>query len=200
MNPQSENLRLALERPKFKILTGRTRIKFTEDQIIDIITSYINGESCYKIGKKYGVNSDTIRRRLLINGINTRNLSDSNELQGTVRTCVICGSHFKFKNNDTRRQRTCSDNCLAILKSRNNYRENHPQWRGGSTIYQKIAFNDFKKDRICEICGSKENIVVHHIDKDHYNSSFENLQILCSSCHLRLHMKMRRKNHETSIL
>ena len=41
----------------------------------------------------------------------------------------------------------------------------------------------------CEICGisswmNKEIILeVHHIDRDHYNSSLDNLQLLCPNCH-----------------
>lgn len=57
-----------------------------------------------------------------------------------------------------------------------------------------------KKDK-CEICGSKRKLVLHHKKKVVYNkvwniksadNSPENLQTLCSSCHLEVHYRMGR--------
>ena len=50
-----------------------------------------------------------------------------------------------------------------------------------TTNYQKHNTN------VCEICGSTDDIEVHHIDKNHNNNNPENLISLCSSCHTRVH-------------
>ena len=39
----------------------------------------------------------------------------------------------------------------------------------------------------CEICGSSENLEVHHIDFNHGNNDVSNLITACESCHRRIH-------------
>ena len=41
----------------------------------------------------------------------------------------------------------------------------------------------------CSICGSTDNLIVHHIDKNRENNDVSNLITLCSKCHTRLHSK-----------
>lgn len=49
------------------------------------------------------------------------------------------------------------------------------------------------KENKCEVCGRSEwmgkpiPLELHHKDFDHYNNSLENLQILCSNCHMQAH-------------
>lgn len=40
------------------------------------------------------------------------------------------------------------------------------------------------REEICAICGSTENMNIHHKDGDHSNNSLENLEFLCAKCHL----------------
>ena len=46
------------------------------------------------------------------------------------------------------------------------------------------------KENKCEICGLSEwmgkpiPLELHHIDCNHFNNSIDNLQILCSNCHM----------------
>lgn len=42
---------------------------------------------------------------------------------------------------------------------------------------------------ICEICGTKENLEVHHKDCDRTNNFPSNLITVCESCHQRIHSK-----------
>lgn len=39
---------------------------------------------------------------------------------------------------------------------------------------------------ICEICGSKNNLDIHHKDGNWQNNSLDNLMCLCRSCHTKL--------------
>lgn len=39
----------------------------------------------------------------------------------------------------------------------------------------------------CRICGTGENLRIHHIDEDRNNHSYSNLITLCASCHYLLH-------------
>lgn len=49
------------------------------------------------------------------------------------------------------------------------------------------------KENKCEICGLSEwmgkpiPLELHHKDFNHYNNQLENLQILCSNCHMQAH-------------
>lgn len=49
------------------------------------------------------------------------------------------------------------------------------------------------KENKCEICGLSEwmgkpiPLELHHIDFNHFNNNLDNLQILCSNCHMQAH-------------
>ena len=52
--------------------------------------------------------------------------------------------------------------------------------------YQRKAYEEYGKK--CSICGQIEGqIDVHHKDKNRKNNKLENLNVLCASCHRRLH-------------
>lgn len=44
----------------------------------------------------------------------------------------------------------------------------------------------------CAICGTTQNLQVHHLDRNIKNNTEENLQTLCQSCHMKLHWQQRR--------
>ena len=58
---------------------------------------------------------------------------------------------------------------------------------------RKILIRDGYKEEECERCGLSEwmgqpiPLELHHMDGNHYNNNFENLQILCSNCHMQVH-------------
>jgi 5-methylcytosine-specific restriction endonuclease McrA len=65
----------------------------------------------------------------------------------------------------------------------------HPNWKGGTAprYYQRVAHD--AHGHACMRCGSTHHVDVHHVDGDHGNSSAENLQPLCRSCHSLAHGK-----------
>lgn len=58
---------------------------------------------------------------------------------------------------------------------------------------RKRLIEDGIKDERCECCGLSEwmgkpiPLELHHKDFNHYNNSLDNLQILCSNCHMQAH-------------
>mgnify|MGYP001559215970 CR=1 FL=1 len=43
----------------------------------------------------------------------------------------------------------------------------------------------------CSICGcSPKKALVHHKDTNHFNQDSDNLQLVCSSCHVKLHRRI----------
>ena len=54
--------------------------------------------------------------------------------------------------------------------------------------YGDNAFMVLERDNyMCVKCGSKKRICIHHIDWDENNNALNNLVLLCSSCHGKLH-------------
>ena len=58
---------------------------------------------------------------------------------------------------------------------------------------RRILIRDGYKEEVCERCGLKEwmgkpiPLELHHKDFNHYNNNLDNLQILCSNCHMQVH-------------
>ena len=48
-----------------------------------------------------------------------------------------------------------------------------------------------KCHRKCEDCRSFFNLLVHHVDEDRKNNSFDNLKVLCTSCHAIVHKRIK---------
>jgi len=58
-------------------------------------------------------------------------------------------------------------------------------------IYQYQTWIDKKENPLCEGCGEDERflLIVHHIDGNRNNNSENNLEIVCSNCHMKRHLK-----------
>ena len=109
--------------------------------------------------------------------------------------CKICGELF-LPNNP--RHKICSDKCRDVYyrsKGLNKtYRdgkyiptgyhqakENNNNWKGGMTYRHLVTIE--KR----ELCGSTENLLVHHIDHDRTHNVASNLMVLCKRCHQNHH-------------
>ena len=104
--------------------------------------------------------------------------------KGGKPTCSICGKTIAHK------AKLCSS-CSKIGSNNNN-------WKGGASFDNyPVKFNGILKNRIkerdkytCAICfrclaGTKERLVIHHIDYNKDNLDDSNLISLCNTCHVK---------------
>ena len=89
-------------------------------------------------------------------------------------TCLYCETNFEVVPS-RRHLKFCSYQCKVYAQT--NTKEG---------IYRRIAFDSLPHH--CDICGeTQKKLIVHHIDGNRQNGDLENLQILCHSCHQKLH-------------
>lgn len=125
--------------------------------------------------------------------------------------CKHCGKEFLFKGSTNAKYcKECRKEISRIQKinsdvktgktklgfvgkgGNNKKGKESPFYKNGIGEYRDIKYNYMKENNIpeiCEICGSTEFLVVHHIDHDRKNNNIENLQLVCRSCHIKLHCK-----------
>ncbi len=120
-----------------------------------------------------------------------------------ILKCKRCESEFEAKRKDTKYCEFCRKkiDVEIVMRSRkkkhpeveigvgsgNNSRNHgvtHPSYTTGITAYRKMI--DTKK---CAICGSKENLLVHHIDENRLHNEPSNLVCWCKKCHQQYHTK-----------
>lgn len=63
--------------------------------------------------------------------------------------------------------------------------------------YTKLAFEEYSLAKICVHCYTTEDICIHHKDWNTTNNVEKNLQILCISCHNKLHNKWKKHRDDT---
>lgn len=100
------------------------------------------------------------------------------------KICSVCGSTFNRKRfpsglEDVTRylsRQTCSQSCGNT--------KDQPTDR---TTFHLRARKWLKES--CDTCHSTENLDAHHKDGNIENNCEENIQTLCHSCHMRLHLQ-----------
>ena len=83
----------------------------------------------------------------------------------------------------------CSSSCANSSNNRiYKTRENHPNWKDGSSTYRSLGLSER-----CEDCGETRYylLVVHHINKDRNENGKENLVTVCHNCHVLRHLVVR---------
>ena len=144
------------------------------------IFEYKTGETLKQLGKKYGCNAETVKRRFVEWGIEIKN-----------RGWNMIGKEKLPEHKQKLIDHLNRIRPLAIIASKDGNGKrfkgsNNPKWKGGvSTQYfkQKVLARD---GRVCQICGYKEHpeiIEVHHIDSNHSNNVLENGIAVCPNCH-----------------
>jgi hypothetical protein len=110
-----------------------------------------------------------------------------------VKSCEICGEPLFRKRFNGRledynvflKRRRCSQSCAnaRLIVNDDTY-----LWR--ARRHRKAG---------CETCGTSLRLHVHHKDRKRANNNPDNLQTLCSSCHLKLHWREDREKRLAAI-
>lgn len=117
-------------------------------------------------------------------------------LKGKVKkekqaSCAYCKVDFYIKTCRLGNSKSGLYFCSRVCKDKgqrisSNIPEIHPPHYGSNkSNYREVAFRDSEKK--CEACGFDKHpaaIIVHHKDRDRSNNTIDNLQVLCSNCHM----------------
>lgn len=152
-----------------KIQVGNERVNVDNQLIIKL---YNQGKSTLQIGQIIGKDPKLIKRRLIKFGVKLRSLSE--QLRISIKNSDK--KHWNFPKN--RANPSYRHGKMCGLKRNDNY-------------YKKLTKNEFICK--CNQCGSGNKLVVHHIDLNHRNNNKKNLQILCLSCHCKLHWMIKKQ-------
>lgn len=150
-----------------------------------VVEQYQSGISTNEIGRSEGHSHTYICSILKEQGIERRSHKEAAKSQQKWVNCIICNKLFHPGKNPNRK--TCSDACFIIRMRQIQEGSQNSNWNGGFSQkhYQRIA--KANKEWKCRICKTEENLQVHHIDKDQSNNNISNLEILCVSCHAKVH-------------
>lgn len=109
--------------------------------------------------------------------INEKRKNRTFRLRAVKAKCSICQREYLRRKNCKFKTSICN---LCIC----NFNGTNSRTTGiGDYVYR--ALEHYGKS--CSTCQSIENIEVHHIDFDRTNNRIENLQVLCKSCHKKIH-------------
>lgn len=96
--------------------------------------------------------------------------------------CEICHRQYLRRIKEKYKTNICNL-CICNFNGKKSYKT-------GIGNYVKRALE--KYGNFCSICKNLENIEVHHVDFDRSNNIIENLQVLCKSCHKKIHWKIKK--------
>ncbi|MFW6282022.1 MAG: HNH endonuclease [bacterium] len=108
-----------------------------------------------------------------------------NPTSNRQKWCKKCGEEIKQKNKKEYIKKYHKNNYKK--KGYNQKGENNNSYKTGIGFFQRKK-RDSMEEVKCERCGSKENLLVHHKDRNRENNNLENLEMLCKSCHQKEHM------------
>jgi len=129
-------------------------------------------------------------------------INDTNKLRDII--CIICNKNQTIKKNSE--YDTCSNKCTYQAIEINFIRDwingnNKDSWshkknhRPSNYIFNyffKLHYEDLEINKITPCCrvqiptawiGSKSFMELNHINHNHQDNSFENLELICSNCH-----------------
>jgi hypothetical protein len=103
--------------------------------------------------------------------------------------CSGCRT-YGYTSKQKKERREYRKKYYQLTKDRVNYNKKNLFWKYG--IHAITVFKKYKYQ--CDICKSRENLQIHHKDKQgsnvlkkFRNNNIDNLQLLCIKCHTSLH-------------
>jgi 5-methylcytosine-specific restriction endonuclease McrA len=99
--------------------------------------------------------------------------------------CTFCGEKIKKEKKKEYMKKYHKEHYKK--KGYNQKGENNNSYKTGIGIFRRKKLESVEEE-ICERCGSDENLLVHHKDRDRTNNDLDNLELLCKSCHQKEHL------------
>jgi len=151
--------------------------KLPPDEVL--IKMYLDGLSDGEIAKELGINKNTVAGGLY--RLSKKGLLEMRSLSDAIRLGYQKGTRTPPSAWWLGRKQPPEMVEKRISKIRG---ENHYLWKGA--LHHR-SYRDMIDKEECAKCGSKEQLLIHHINEDHSDNTLENLQVLCSPCHTTLH-------------
>ena len=162
-----------IETNRNKLLALKTRKGMPEDQFRDYITlEYNSGKSMREIAEEFGVTTGAIRKYLIRYGVQPR----PNHYHLT---------HSPDASANWKGGRRVTDGGYIAV-----YCPDHPKAGKRRSVYEHILVVE---DYIGRYLNDDE--CVHHIDGNKHNNAIENLLLMSSSDHMRIHAIIRRSKN-----
>ena len=150
-------------------------LRLSKKETVDILNAFtINLESAASIAQRYGVTRQGIHKLLHRNGVETPKRS------AMKVSCAACGKEIVRHKCEIRKRKNlfCSVECYyAFLDASQNGQ--YKYWRNGQRIARSVVSKRFPL---------KPGYVVHHIDRNTYNNTIQNLMVFANQGdHVRYH-------------
>lgn len=123
------------------------------------------------------------------------------DIKGKEKYCEYCGKKLERKRFNGRledftvfkNRKYCNRECMK--KDYLKIGDNHNQtYSNAHTTARKINELILHKEE-CELCGSRINLDIHHIDGNWQNNNLDNLMCLCRSCHTKYERNKNKTNN-----
>ena len=93
------------------------------------------------------------------------------------------------------RVRILKDTKVWVKDNRQKVNKYKREWRARNKEYQAMLDKTksfFKHIKVqCELCGSKKNLLFHHLKP----LAYDNFQVLCDQCHYKVHAEIRKSSY-----
>lgn len=107
-----------------------------------------------------------------------------------IYVCIYCKKEFTAYKGGVNKY--CSQKCHyldATGKKKERKITQEDETKSYITINKKLRNYLLETLKGCEICGSRNDLQVHHKNRDRSNNTRENLLLLCKTCHAKEHIK-----------
>lgn len=107
--------------------------------------------------------------------------------KGKAMYCKSCGKKQHSLRVMQYRKRKNNNVLIGVGSGGNQLGERNNSFKDGLSHYRNVYDSKPNKSTVCEKCGSDKRLHVHHIDFNRKNNLPQNLQLLCKSCHSKVH-------------
>lgn len=141
-------------------------------------------ETFHETDLDFSNENDVYTLECFFNGL--KNLIEENDYYScTIEDIELTDEDFEYIKNS-----------VSVFKTINHYgnsRENYEEYLT-SKQWKQIRAMMFNKIHKCQLCGSKENLEIHHNSYEHVGEEknhLEDLVVLCHDCHSLFHHQKR---------